>query len=351
MPVQRYMALCLGHPQYGYYRTRDPLGRAGDFITAPEISQMFGELIGLWAATVWMEMDRPAAFVLAELGPGRGTLMADALRAAQRAPGFTAACSVVLVETSPVLREKQAQALAGSGVAVSFAGEVLELPEGAPLIIIANEFFDALPVRQIVRGEAGWHERCVGLDEAGALCFGLDRNPVSGLSLPGAPGDVREFCAEGQRIAGVLGVRLKASGGAALIIDYGHSRSAAGETLQAVRAHRYEDVLACPGEADITAHVDFEALAAAARRSGVDVHPLLTQGTLLGRLGLGRRAEQLAAAQPVRAVEIAAAALRLGGRDDGQMGGLFKALCLSARLDAPPPAFDVADPLLQEGTP
>lgn len=348
MPVQRYMALCLGHPRHGYYVTRDPLGRGGDFVTAPEISQMFGELIGLWAASVWMQMGRPPAFVLAELGPGRGTLMADALRATRIVPGFAGACSVVLVETSPVLRARQKEALANSGVAVRHVDDVSGLPEGEPLIVIANEFFDALPIRQFVRSERGWHERCVGLDEDGNLMFGLPDAPVPDVGMAGQPGDIREVCPDGQRIAHDLAVRLAVNGGAALVIDYGHVRSAPGETFQAVRSHAFVDPLTHPGDADLTAHVDFEALALAAKAGGASVLPVLTQGTLLARLGLGERARRLSASAPDRADEIAAAELRLAGRDGGQMGDLFKALCFASGLPGAPAAFDVADPVLQK---
>ena len=346
MTVARYMALCLGHPQHGYYITRDPLGRGGDFTTAPEISQMFGELLGLWVADTWQRMGAPGVFGLVELGPGRGTLMADALRAARALPGFTAAVEVHLVETSPVLRQAQGRALAGARKTVEWHETIDTLPGDRPLIVLANEFFDALPIRQFVQAGGVWRERLVGLDAAGTLVFGLSGEAAE-VALPEAPeGALREACPDGVAIITALGARLAAQGGALLAIDYGYAVSAAGDSLQALRAHRFDDVLAAPGEADLTAHVDFAALAAAGRRAGLSAHPLLSQHTLLARLGIGVRAGALMRAAPAQAGEIEAAGRRLTGLEKGGMGGLFKALCLTAPGLAAPAAFDSPDPVI-----
>ncbi|MCW6508123.1 class I SAM-dependent methyltransferase [Lichenifustis flavocetrariae] len=376
--VERFMALALGHPRYGYYMTRDPLGTAGDFTTAPEISQMFGELIGLWAAEVWHAMGRPEPVRFVELGPGRGTLMADALRAARALPPFRAALDVHLVETSPVLRQAQERSLAVHPVGVTWHGTVDTLPDG-PAIILANEFFDALPVRQFVRTSRGFCERLVGLDVDGALVFGLAAEPVS-LGDPGVPDSrthrsadaepqplsTRERGASGRRANAVglpgqeqalpnapvlevgfaaqsilrgLAQRMVRQGGALLVIDYGHTRSGFAETLQAVKRHRFVDPLAEPGEADLTAHVDFAALARVAKVEGARVHGPVSQGHFLGTLGLAARAEALSrTAAPEQAAAIEAAVTRLAGPDPG-MGDLFKVLAVTHAALPPPPGF------------
>jgi len=329
MTVERYMALCLGHPVYGYYRTRDPLGARGDFTTAPEISQMFGELIGLWAAEVWRAMGEPSPVRLVELGPGRGTLMADALRAARVLPAFRSATAVHLVETSPALRARQEAALAPAGAPVSWHGDLAEVPDG-PAIVVANEFFDALPIRQFVGTERGWCERLVGLSEGG-LAFGLAPEPARDVPLAVRPGATLEWPAAGVAVMGRLAARLAAQGGAALIIDYGHARSGFGDTLQAVRDHAYADPLADPGEADLTAHVDFALLASAARSAGAAVLGPVPQGDFLRALGIDARAAAIQQrATPVQGEAIDAAVARLTGSGEGQMGELFKVLGLGA---------------------
>lgn len=332
LTVADYMSLCLTHPTHGYYAAREPFGHAGDFVTAPEVSQMFGELIGLWAAAVWQEMGRPARLRLIELGPGRGTLMADLLRAARGVPGFADALEVHLVENSRRLRDLQAERL-GQGPVWHDGLETI--PPG-PAIIVANEFFDALPVRQFVWTDAGWCERLVACDEDGALRFALAAGPSPLASaLPtvvreGAPeGAVAELCPAGIAIVGELGRRLSEDGGAALIVDYGHTASAAGDTLQAVRAHAYAPVLEAPGEADLTAHVDFARLAVAASDSGARAWPPLTQSAFLQALGIGLRARDLSRnATASQARDIAAGLERLIGPE--QMGTLFKVLALSS---------------------
>ncbi len=261
--LAEFMAEALSHPQHGYYSTRDPFGSAGDFTTAPEISQMFGELLGLWLAQSWLDQGAPARFTLAELGPGRGTLMADMLRATARVPGFLHAADVHLVETSPTLRAKQREMLAGHDIA--WLDRASDLP-GTPLFLLANEFFDALPIRQFVRDAKGWRERQVGVND-GRLVFGLSTPaPIAALHHrldDTRPGDIVETCQAATAIASEIGQRIARYGGAALIADYGGWRSL-GDTFQALRHHRPEDPLSNPGQADLTAHVDFQALAIAA---------------------------------------------------------------------------------------
>ncbi len=336
--VERYMAMCLADPRYGYYMTRDPLGLEGDFITAPEISQMFGELIGLWAAQVWIDMGSPSRFRLIELGPGRGTLMADALRAVRLVPGFLEAAHLHLVETSPILTKKQQAALAAAPVPVAWHKDWAEVGDG-PAIIIANEFFDALPVRQFVRAEGGWRERLVGLGDDGALAFGLASEATPEITVAGREGAVLEWPATGLAIMRGLSERLVAQGGAALIIDYGHLRSGLADTLQAVRSHAFADALAEPGEADLTAHVDFAQLASAARSAGARVHGPTTQGAFLRALGIAARAAALAKAAPSREQEIAAALKRLSGGGEEDMGELFKVIGVSAPQTGALPGF------------
>ena len=327
--IDRYMALALGHPVHGYYMTRDPLGAAGDFTTAPEISQMFGELLGLWAAEIWAAMGRPDRVALVELGPGRGTLMADALRAARVRPDFAAALSVHLVETSPVLRQRQRSTLAQSGVPVAWHAALSGVPPGAA-IVLANEFLDALPIRQFVREDDGWHERLIGLGAEDAFVFGLAALPDREIAASGGIGDVVEIAAAALSTAREIALRLAAEGGAALVIDYGRSRSAAGATLQAVRGHHPVDPLAAPGEADLTAHIDFEAIGRAASRAGAIVHGPAGQGEFLRALGINLRAESLKQGRaPADVAAVDAAVARLTGSRDGEMGALFKVLGLS----------------------
>lgn len=347
--VARYMALCLGHPRHGYYIARDPFGQKGDFVTAPEISQMFGELIGLWCADAWVKMGSPQALRLVELGPGRGTLMADALRASRVLPDFRAAVSVHLVETSPVLRAAQERALRPAGVPLAWHADLADVPPG-PALIVANEFFDALPLRQFVRTPSGWCERLVGLGADGALAFGLSPEPERGLASAAAEGSVLEVAEASAAVMRFAASRLVREGGAMLAIDYGHVRSGLGDTLQAVKAHRFVDPLAEPGEADLTVHVDFAALARAARGEGAAVLGPTTQGAFLEALGLAARAATLKRkASPEAAAAIDAAAARLAGAGEGGMGALFKVLAVAtpglaglAGFDSPSPAADPA---------
>jgi SAM-dependent MidA family methyltransferase len=299
LSVEAYMEACNTY----YYATRDPLGAAGDFTTAPEISQMFGELVGAALADVWARAGKPADAVYAELGPGRGTLANDALRVMRRA-GF--AGEVHLIETSPALREAQAKLLPEA----IFHDDIGSLPE-APLLLVANEFFDALPVRQFVEGR----ERHVVLAGGG---FAFDRD---GAIVEQSP--AREEAVE------QLGRHLAAYGGTAIIIDYGHAAGEQGDTLQAVRGHKFSYVLDHPGEQDLTAHVDFAALAEAARRGGAVASRVASQGTWLETLGIGARAMALAAKNPADTESIAAARRRLC--DEGEMGRLFKVMALTGK--------------------
>ncbi len=322
--VERYMSLCLQH----YYATRDPLGAAGDFTTAPEISQMFGELIGLWMLEVWNGMGRPAPCRLVELGPGRGTLMADLLRATRLLPDFKAAATVHLVETSPSLRRRQQDALAAAGFAVQWHDRIDDVPPG-PTLLVANEFFDALPVRQFLATDRGWCERLVGVDGE-RLIFGLSPEPEPALGKPLRQGDVLEWPAASVGIMGALAARIARDGGAALILDYGYWGPAFGDTLQALKNHQPADPLKEPGEADITTHVDFHRLAQAAVARGARVHGIVTQRDFLQALGIEARAEALKArATPAQAADIDQALARLTERGPTGMGELFKVLAVT----------------------
>jgi len=343
MPVADYMSLALSQPKHGYYRRGDPLGVAGDFITAPEISQIFGELIGLWCTATWQQMGAPDHFRLVELGPGRGTLMADALRAATAVAGFLDAAHIHLVETSPALKACQQDALAGHNV--TWHEELAAVPEGK-LILVANEFFDALPVEQWVQSATGWRRRCVGVDRAGGdLSFVLSTiNEDGAPNIPepvrGAPlGAVFEVCPEGLALAGAIGARLKGVAGGALVIDYGAAESAPGDSLQAVRDHAYHPVLRDPGDADLTAHVDFASLAQVARQAGAQCFGPVIQGDFLARLGLGPRMERLAGgATSDQARDILAGGRRLV--EPQAMGTLFKVLALTAPGQPAPAGFE-----------
>jgi NADH dehydrogenase [ubiquinone] 1 alpha subcomplex assembly factor 7 len=337
MTVAQYMEACLSDPVYGYYMRREPFGRYGDFVTAPEVSQMFGELIGVWAVVAWEAMGSPRAFVLAELGPGRGTLMADLLRVVRVMPGFSAAAEVHLIETSPRLRAIQEQTLAACGARIHWHAGIDALPAG-PLVAIANEFFDALPIRQFRWGSEGWAERMVGLDPEGRLAFGLRPVAQRPLARPLPEGAVVEASPAANAVMAALAGRIAKDGGALLAVDYGSDRPGYGDTLQAVKAHQYTDPLAEPGEADLTAHVDFANLARVATAAGAKAHPLIGQGEFLKRLGIGPRAEALAEGKDEATREQVRAALeRLTG--PAAMGDLFKVLAVG-KPGLLMPAFD-----------
>jgi SAM-dependent MidA family methyltransferase len=326
LTVADYMADALLHPTFGYYATRDPLGT--DFTTAPEISQMFGELVGLALAQLWLDQGRPSPVTLAELGPGRGTLMADALRATRKVPGFHTALRVHLIEASPVLRAVQARAL--EGYAPVWHDRVEDLPEG-PTLLIANEFLDALPIRQHVRAGEGWRETMVTLRDD-ALAFALGpAMPVPELDHHDVPeGTVVERCPALPGIVATVAERI-APGGGAIFVDYGHWRSR-GNTLQALRGGAPVDPLDAPGTADLTAHVDFEAIARAAPRAS----GMTRQGVWLERLGITARANALA--RGAQAEAVAAAHRRL--THPAEMGDLFKVIALAPPGASLPPGLE-----------
>ena len=326
--VAHFMGVANAH----YYATRDPLGGAGDFTTAPEISQMFGELVGVCLADLWDRAGRPPSHCV-ELGPGRGTLAKDALRAMARA-GLTP--SVHLVETSPALRAVQALRVPEA----VFHDDISTLPEDGALLIIANEFFDALPIHQLIRGGTDWHERRVACQETLFLPVADKLVPESLIPkmLRDAPiGSMIESAPASVAIVTALAKRLSAQGGAALIIDYGYDGPALGETLQAVKGHRYANPFDAPGEQDLSAHVDFATLGAAAALAGAKVSGPIGQGDWLGALGIAARAAALAKASPVRTTEIGAAHQRLTQAE--AMGTLFRVMALSAPHWSEPAGF------------
>ena len=329
LALDRYMALCLGHPRHGYYMTREPFGSAGDFVTAPEITQMFGEMIGIWCAHVFELMGSPAAFEVIELGPGRGTLMADVLRSAKVMAGLLPAARVRLVETSPRLREVQVKTLAFWQGELSWHDTVDEI-EAGPGIVIANEFFDALPVQQFRRTSGGWRERVVeASDDRLALGWKPSSPPPAEQVVESTEGDVVEVCPAGRRLAAQISRRLADHPGAALIVDHGHVRSVAGATLQAVRSHRMVSILDRPGESDLTAHVDFEVLGKALKANGARVWAPLTQRDFLLGMGLELRARALkSGANGARAPDFDAAVARISGA--AEMGDLFKVIAATS---------------------
>ncbi|WP_054007012.1 class I SAM-dependent methyltransferase [Cypionkella psychrotolerans] len=326
-----YMAECLLHPQHGYYSTRDPFGAAGDFTTAPEISQMFGELLGLCLAQTWLDQGAPTRFTLAELGPGRGTLMADVLRATKRVPGFHVAAQVLLVEASATLRKRQRITLADH--TVQWADHLA--PGETPLYLLANEFFDALPIRQFTKAPQGWEETLIGVGN-GQLTMGKSAPAaISQLDhrlTDTKPGDIVEICPAAAPIMQTIAAQIETHGGAALILDYGDWTSH-GDTFQALKAQSFTDPLVEPGEADLTAHVDFAALAAACTS-----HAYTTQGQLLTALGIRKRAVQLGLKLTGDAlVQHNAATHRLTAPEE--MGRLFKALAITPSHAPKPPGF------------
>lgn len=341
--VHDYMEACLGDSRAGYYTTAAPIGAAGDFITAPEISQVFGELIGAWCVAIWQAMGAPSSVIVAELGPGRGILMADAMRAWRSAPEFLARVSVALVETSPALEAIQRETLARAPTPLAWYASLEDVPPG-PLIVIANEFIDALPVRQFVRASGEWRERTVIIAGTDALGFGAGA-PAEGDALPpwltgvaAQDGAIVETRPAAAKLVATLADRANSAPLSALIADYGPERSGIGDTLQAVRRHRFADPLAGQGETDLTAHVDFAALKAGACAAGLAAFGPMPQGQFLLELGLEARLERLTrAATAEQGAAILAGAARLA--DPRQMGALFKMLALQSSGLAPPPPF------------
>ena len=340
-----YMADALGHPQFGYYISGAPFGADGDFTTAPEISQIFGELIGVWLIQSWREMGAPSLFNLIELGPGRGLLMSDILRTAKLDKRFLNAMRVYMVETSGRLRYEQQKQMQKAGIPVTWANDLYDIP-AAPCLFVANEFFDCLPIRQFVREADGdrWRERLVGMVDHSPqqnLCFVLSEKTYEqpeGAPAKSRPGDIFETCEPAQKLVDEIAARLKDHKGRALIIDYGHGRSGFGDTLQALRQHQYWHPLATPGEADVTAHVDFAALARTGRQRSILVHGPVLQGDFLTTLGIAERAATLIKrATPKQRDDLISGVERLIHPD--QMGKLFKVLCLSSPGLATPAGF------------
>jgi SAM-dependent MidA family methyltransferase len=335
LPVDGFMQACLEDAQGGYWHKRHSIGAGGDFITAPEISQVFGELIGVWSLAVWQGLGCPVPLRLIELGPGRGTLMADALRAAKAAPQFLAAASVHLIEKSEPLRKLQRRALPPRAC-VFWHASIAEVPQG-PAIVIANEFLDALPIRQLVFAGGAWHERVGANDAAGGLCFRAGQSCADPSPMPArpAPGAICEWRIAEEELFAELGRRTEPL--VALIIDYGPAESAFGDTLQAVRAHAYVDPLSSPGDADLSAHVHFAQLSHKAFAAGLAADGPLPQAEFLSRLGIGERASRLMAANPRRAGAIEAAVGRL--LSPTGMGQLYKAIAVRSRDLSPPVGF------------
>lgn len=336
--IAEYMELCLGHPEHGYYRKQDPLGARGDFITSPEISQIFGEMLGVWVGNLWQQMGGgPAALV--EFGPGRGTLMADMLRATKKIPEFHESLSVHMVETSPVLANAQYLRLRHEHPRIEWLEDVRELPE-KPCFIVANEFFDALPIRQYVQAAEGVRERRIDWNaQTNALEFTL--GPV-GLSLASGKqipmGTIMEQCPAARSIMRQLAGHIRTHGGAGLFIDYGYLGEAHQDTLQAVKAHLYHPILSEPGDADITAHVDFQSLMEIARGEGVAVHGLIGQGHFLERMGASLRLEiLLRSAVGEQRNQLITGLQRL--MSPQAMGELFKVMAILPNPDIEPLGF------------
>lgn len=328
--LDAFMSACLHDPEFGYYATRPALGEDGDFITAPMVSQMFGELVGLWAVETWALLGKPATFRLVEVGPGDGTLMQDALRAAKLASDFLAAAELWLVETSAPLRARQHTRL---GAAPLWAASLDEVPGDAPMILVANEVLDCLPAAQFERRPEGWAERVVGLDDKGELAMGLGPPRPAHDSAP--LGTLIEMSPAQADFAAAIARRIVKDRGAALLIDYG-GEMGGGPTLQALRRHEKVDPLECPGEADMTVHADFRAVRMAAKATGARA-ALVTQGEFLRQLGIEARAAALSKARPDQAATIGRQLDRLIGED--QMGRLFKAMCVFGGIDRAPPGF------------
>lgn len=341
--LAQYMAIASHERALGFYGgEHDPLGSKGDFVTAPEISQMFGELLFVWCMGQWRKQGSPGTARLVELGPGRGTMMSDVLRAAKTAPDFLAAIDVVLVESHPALRTQQETRLAATGVPISWTEDLKPEVFDRPVFVLANEFFDSLPVRQFLRAEEGWRERMVGIDASGALDLVI--SPIAADAfVPGdrrgdLPGSIAEISDSAKALSSILAQGIAEQGGAALIIDYGNAAPAGAPTLQAIRAHRPARLLEDPGEVDLSAHVDFGVLAASARQEGAAVFGPVTQGQFLESLGIRARAEVLSLG---RAAEVAGSLSRDVERLIGsqEMGELFKVMAILPPGASPPTGF------------
>lgn len=338
LTVADYMTACLHDPVDGYYAVRPRLGPEGDFVTAPMISQMFGEFMGLWAVAVWRGLGAPDRFHLVEVGPGDGTLMDDALRAARLDPEFLQAAELVFIEPSPPLRERQAERLADAPLQPRWLASLDALGAAAPVILIANEVLDCLPARQFVRVGDGWAERRVGLDDAGDLAFGLTSAPDVPPSFRAEPGELMEVSPAQAEFGRRLGALLAETTGAALLIDYGRDRPGPGDTLQALRAHQKVPTLSDPGHADLTVWADFPTVLASAAAEGAGVSGILPQGEFLRRLGVEARTEALVSANPASEGVLRRQLARLIDAD--QMGELFKAAAIVFPPEIVPPGFE-----------
>lgn len=337
MDLGEYMALCLGHPEHGYYMTRDPFGKGGDFTTAPEISQMFGEMIGAWLADTWMNMGEPSNVILLECGAGRGTLMADAMRATKQVAGFHEAVQLHLLEISPVLKLAQQDAL--KGYDATWHSDIESVPTDSPLLILGNEFLDALPVRQLVFTDAGWQEKVIKIDINDTLrLYEIEADSkvktlIPPMLIPSKIGGHLEVSLEQNDFISKISKIVLKQGGNAIFLDYGFIHNVAGDTLQAVKNHSYCDVLDSPGEVDLTAHVNFARLSQQLMEENLTVHGPVSQGEFLKRLGITVRAEDLRrVATDKQRVEIDVALKRLTGdkTKDGEMGTLFKVIAFSS---------------------
>lgn len=335
LSVADYMAECLFHPQYGYYTTREPFGRGGDFITAPEISQMFGEIVGAWMVHAWHQAGCPSPFIFAEIGPGRGTLMRDMARVAALNTAFLDAADIMLIEQSDRLAGVQKETLGERAERITWLKSICDLPD-RPLLLVSNELFDALPIRQFVKTQSGWRERVV-TSQDGQLAFGAGAAGLDPALLPNdaadAPhGAIFEIAPAREALQQEIAAHLATHGGLSLAFDYGHGRTAIGDTLQAVKNHAYCDALSNAGDADLTSHVDFDALARATRAAGANALPLMTQGQFLLANGLLERAGQLGAGKDSLTQDaIRQAVNRLAGDGEGQMGSLFKVFCATGK--------------------
>ena len=342
--VATFMLIVLGHPTLGYYSSQRPFGQAGDFTTAPEISQIFGELLGLWCVQTWLDMGQPKPFDLVELGPGRGVLMADALRAIQKvAPSFIESANVRLVEISPSLRDEQKSRLPYH---ITWHDRFSQI-DPAPSIVIGNEFFDALPIHQYAKLDQGWGERLIGLTgDANDRFEFLVTSPL-GESAPAVAGsaqkgDIYETSPAGNAVMTEIAERLVAEGGAALFVDYGYGTPGFGDTLQAVKDHQYHPVLSDIGTADVTAHVNFQALMSAANSAGAAAWGTVNQGAFLGRLGIHQRAQALVHGKDDQTKkDVMSGVDRLTG--DAKMGRLFKVISISGTADLHPAGFEKAE--------
>lgn len=345
LSLSSYMAACLLDPVHGFYPTRDPLGEDGDFITAPEISQMFGEMLGLWCVQVWRDMGSPNPFSLVELGPGRGVMMQDILRASRIDPGFAAACDVYLLEASPALQAVQGRTLAGAPCPVKWADRIEDVPL-QHTIILGNEFLDCLPIKQFIRKDGVWHERMVTIDpdDESKLIFGISPAPyphaddIAHFPEQAKDGDLAEYCPGLAQIADQVHRLLGLYSGAALFIDYAPPSFEFGDTLQAIKAHIKVDPLDSPGDADLTARVDLEHLVRLARGRALKTYGIQTQAGLLARMGIELRAQALAKSKPEQSDILSRQLARL--TDAEQMGQLFKAVCLQSTGLPVPPGFE-----------